>query len=174
LRDRRVDVVLAGLIALAVDDLAAELLEALLERLDDVLEVDEQRVRAETRGLPAAAPRVLRHRRALFLGPLAEGEGELALLAEALRAHLVGADARRDRELPALDRLLHDRGREVDVARREQDLRSLAEQVQGARLRPGGVVVLRVAGLDHELAAEHTALRVDLLDPDPRGRQRRI
>ena len=36
--------------------------------------------------------------------------------AESLRAHLVGADARRDREDAAVDRLLDDRCREVDVA----------------------------------------------------------
>ena len=107
------------LVRLVGDDLAAELLEACLERLDDVLEVDDHRVGRE-RGRPPALPvGVLRHRRALVLGDVAVAERELALRAEALRAHLIGADARRDREHAAVDRLLHDRSREVDVARRE-------------------------------------------------------
>ena len=148
--------------------------EALVERLDDVLEVDEQRVRREAGGLPAAAVRVLRHRRALVLRDVAEAERELALLAEALRPHLVGADARRDRELAAVDRLLDDRRRVVDVAGREDDVRALAEQAQRARLRLRRVVVLRVAGLDHELVAGRAALRVDLLDADLRRGERRV
>ena len=85
-------------------------------------------------------PRVLRHRRALVLRDVAEAEGELALRAEALRPHLVGADARRDREHAAVDRLLHDRRGEVDVARREDDVRALPEQLERARLRDVGLL----------------------------------
>src|SRR4029079_14138286 len=130
---------------------------------------DEQRVGCEAGSLPTPAPRVLRHRRPFVLGDVAEAEGELALRAEALRAHLVGADARGDRELAAVDRLLHDRRREVDVAGREEDVRALTDQAQGARLRLRRVVVLRVAGLDHELVAARAALGVQLLGPDLRG-----
>ena len=59
--------------------------------------------------------------------------------------------------------ILHDGRGEVDVARREDDLRALADQLVGARLRGRRVVLLRVAGLEHDLAA-HDALLVDLLD----------
>src|SRR5207249_11744710 len=64
----------------------------------DVLEVDDHAVGGEGRGAPPLAPRVLRHRRALVLRDVAEAEGELAFRAEALRTHLVGADARRRSE----------------------------------------------------------------------------
>src|SRR5207248_10924476 len=154
-----------GRVALAVDDLAAELGEALVEGLDDVLEVDEERVRREGRGLPAAPVCVLRHRRALVLRDVPEAERELALRAEALRPHLVGADAGRDREDAAIDRLLDNRRREVDVAGREDDVRAGPEQAGGARLGLRRVVVLGVAGLDLELpSAEGAALGVDLRD----------
>src|SRR5205085_4198984 len=83
--DCAVDVVRTGRVRLAVDDLAAELPEPLVEGLDDVLEVDEQRVGAEPCRLPAAAPRVLRHRRALVLRDVPEAERELPLGGEALR-----------------------------------------------------------------------------------------
>ena len=49
-----------------------------------------------------------------------------------------------------------------DVAGREDDLRALADQLIGAGLRCRGVVALRVAGLEHDLAAAD-ALLVDLL-----------
>ena len=115
---------------------------------------------------------VLRHGRALVLGDVPEAEGELALRPEPLRAHLVGADARRHGEDAAVDRLLDDRGREVDVARREDDVRARSEQAGGARLGLRRVVVLGVAGLDLELpSSEGAALGVDLRDADLRGRQ---
>ena len=161
------------LVRLVVDDLAAELLQAGLERRGDVLEVDDDGV-GRDRGLPPALlPRELGHRGAFVLRDVAEAEGELALRAEALRPHLVGADARGDREDAAVDRLLHDRRGEVDVARREHDVRALAEQLRGARLRDRRLVALRVAGLDLQRPAADAALRVDLLDAHLRRRERR-
>ena len=120
---------------------------------------------------PALPVGPLRHGRALVLRDVAEAEGERALGAEALRAHLIGADARGDREHAPVDGLLHDRRRVVDVAGREDDVGALAEQAQRARLGLGRVVVLRVAGDDLEL---HAAARVDLLDAHLGRRQRRI
>src|SRR5205085_2295133 len=114
--------------------------------------------------------RVLRHGRALVLRDVPEAERELSLRPEPLRAHLVGADARRDGEDAAVDRLLDDRGREIDVARREDDVRTRTEQAGSAGLRLRRVVVLGIARLDLELPpAEGAALGVDLGDADLRG-----
>ena len=118
-------------------------------------------------------PGELGHRRALVLGDVAEAEGQLALLAEALRPHLVGADAGGDRQQVVLQRHLHDGRRQVDVAGREDDLRPLGDELVRARRRDGAVVSLRVAGLDHQLVAEDAPLLVDLGDPDLRRRERR-
>ena len=166
--DGREHVVRPGRVRLVADDLAAELLEARLERLHDVLEVDEVGVGRRPGRLPALPPGPLRHGRALVLRDVAVAERERALGAEALRAHLVGADARGDREHALVDGLLHDGGREVDVAGGEDDVRALSEQAERARLRLGRIVVLRVAGDDLEL---HAAARVDLLHAHLGGRQ---
>ena len=155
-----------------VVDLPAELLEARLERGDDRLEVDDHCVLREVRGLPAVLPGELGHRGALVLGDVAEAEGELACLAEPLRPHLVGADARCDREQVVLERLLHDGRGEIYVARREDDVRMLADQLVGAGLRRRRVVALRLAGLDHDLAPVH-ALFVDLGDLELRRSESR-
>ena len=169
--DGRVHVVRAGRVGLTVDDPPAELAKALVERLHDVLEVDEQGVRREAGGLPAPLVGVLGHGRAFVLRNVAEAERKPSLLAEALWAHLVSADARRDRQLAALYRLLDDRRRVVDVAGRENDARAAAQQAQCTRLRLRRVVVLRVAGLDLKLCA---SLCVDLPDTDHRRRQSRV
>ena len=92
-----------------IDDLPAELLEAGLEGSHDGLEVDDDGVCREVRGLPSVCPRDLRHCRPLVLRHVAEAVCELARLAEPLRPHLIGTDARRDREQVVLERLLHDR-----------------------------------------------------------------
>ena len=76
-----------------------------------------------------------------------------ALRAEALRPHLVRADARRDREHAAVDRLLDDRGGEIDVAGREDDVGALAEQLRRTRLRDRRLVALRIARDDLRAAA---------------------
>src|SRR4051812_34950304 len=86
-------------------DLAAELLEACLEGVDDGVEVDDRVVLREVGGLPAVVPRDLSHGGALVLRDVAEAEAELGSTAEGeLRRHLIGADARRDREQMVLDR----------------------------------------------------------------------
>ena len=146
-------------------DLAAELLEARLEGVDDGVEVDDRVVLREVGGLPAVVPGDLSHRGALVLRDVAEAEAELGSTAEGeLRRHLIGADARCDREQVVLDRrLLDDRRGVVHVTRREDDLRALADQLVCARLGGRRVVALGIAGLDHDLAAVH-ALLVDLLD----------
>ena len=155
-----------------VVDLPAELLEARLERGDDRLEVDDHCVLREVRGLPAVLPGELGHRGALVLGDVAEAEGELTRLAEPLRPHLVGADARRDREQVVLQRLLDDRSGQIDVASREDDVRVFADQLVGARLGRRRVVALRLARLDHDLPPVYTRL-VDLGDLELRRRERR-
>jgi hypothetical protein len=84
----------------------------------------------------------------------------------------IGADARRDREQVMVDRFLHDGRRQVHVARRHDDLGALADQLVGAGLRRRRGVLLRVAGLEHDLPAADTLL-VDLLELELRRRERR-
>src|SRR5207237_4451402 len=59
-------------------------------------------------------------------------------------------------------------------ARREEDVRALAEQADCTRLGRGRIVALGVTGLDLKAPSADAALRVDLLDADLRGRERRI
>src|SRR4029453_12691515 len=85
---------------------------------------------------------VLRHRRALVLRDVPEAEREPTLAPEPLRALLVRADARAERELALVDRLLGRRRGELDVTGHKQRDRTLPQQFRGARLR------LRVRRLD--------------------------
>src|SRR5205814_78809 len=92
--DRVLDVVAAErLVGLAGDDLASQLPSPSLERLHDVLEVDDYRVGRETGAVPIFVLGVLRHRGALVLSDVAEAEREFSFRAKPLRAYLVGADA---------------------------------------------------------------------------------
>src|SRR5256885_3631111 len=172
--DCAVDVVRAGRVRLTVDDLAAELPEADVERLDDVLEVDEVGVGGEPRRLPTTTPRVLGHRRAFVLGDVSEAERELSLGREALRPHLIRADAWCYREHAAVDRRLHHRRCVVDIARREDDVGALAEQADCTRLGRCRIIALGVTGLDLKAPSADAPLRVDLFDADLRGGKRRI
>ena len=141
LADDVVDVVAADrLVGLLVDDLAAELREAGLERRGHVLEVDDDGVGRDRGSPPAAVVRVLGHRRAFVLRDVAEAEGEPALRAEALRPHLVGADARRDREHAAVQRLGDGRCGVVDVTRREHDVRALASSLSAQAFETAGLL----------------------------------
>ena len=119
---------------------------------------------------PAAPPGELRHRRALVLRDVAVREREAPLGAEPLRAHLVGADARGDGELARVDRLLDDRGRQVDVTGGHDHLRPPAEQPRGAGLGHRGLVALRIAREEPEI---HALASVHLRDPVARRRERR-
>jgi hypothetical protein len=69
----------------------------------------------------------LRHGGAFVLGDVAEAERQASLRAEALRAHLVGADAGRDGQDAAIDRRSYDGSREVDVTGREENVGLLSE-----------------------------------------------
>src|SRR5215218_2336952 len=158
--------------ALLAHDLAAELREPLLERLADVLRVGDRLVRHHVGGLPALPVGELRERGALVLRDVAVAERELAVVAEPFRAHLVGADARRNRQQPGLDALLRGRRRPVHIAGDPEDVRALVDQVDRSRLRARRIEA-GVLDLELELAPVHAAGGVDLVGPDLSGGQRR-
>src|SRR5205823_14218620 len=67
------------------------------------------------------------------------------------------------REHAAVDRGLHHGSRVVDIARREDDVGTLAEQADGTRLGRCRIVPLGITGLDLKAPSAHAALGVDLL-----------
>jgi hypothetical protein len=110
--------------------------------------------------------------RALVLRGAADGERELALRAEALRAHLVGRRAGRDREQALVEELLR-RGRAVlDVAGVDRDLGALLDELRGAGLLP---LELVVADLDLEVrAAALASFAASICAPCERRRVERL
>src|SRR5918992_1231827 len=158
--------------ALLARDLAAELLEPLLERLADVLGVDDRLVGDDVGRLPSLLVRELGQRRPLVLRHVSVAEREPPGVAEPLRPHLIGADAGRDGEQPRLDALLGRRSRPVDVAGNPHDVGALVDQIDGRGLRPRWVQP-RVLDLELDVPAVHAALRVHLVGLDLRRRQRR-
>src|SRR5881397_2516592 len=96
----------------------------------------------------------------LVLCDVPEAERQPACLPEALRPHLVGADAGGDRQHPVADELLGGGRSELDVTGDHADNGTTADQIRCARLRLRRVRALRVTRDDLEPATVPPALRV--------------